>query len=94
MDCTLYVNQDGNAVVAGTITLDGTSVSGEYQDGFQTLVEDVLDTPNVVGDKVYDVDSDPGAWFNALPQMYHGSYMWASMVGQKPTVADILNARV
>jgi hypothetical protein len=40
---------------------------------------DLLETPNVSGDIKFNSHTQPEEWFDALPDQYHGSYMWAEM---------------
>src|ERR1700721_2038190 len=78
MLCELLVTTKEGQILAGVIKLkDDGSVSGDYSDGYENLVTNVMAAP-VLG---IERESDSKAWFDGLPKQYTGSYFRAAKVG-------------
>ncbi len=70
-------------MVAGTVILAAGQVSSESTDGYETLMESVLDHPVLVGGKRVALEDSPEDWFNGLPFQYDGSYLRARIIRNK-----------
>lgn len=74
-----------DVVIAGVAILTDETVSFEVNPGFERLMSNVIKHDVLVfgGARRVTRNEDPVTWFENLPYMYHGSYMWAEMVRHK-----------
>jgi hypothetical protein len=79
MQCEILISKRNGQLVAGTLSLDGGNVVAHANPGFETLMQNVMNSPVIHG-KRFMREDDPEGWFNALPYQYNGSYMRARMV--------------
>ncbi len=62
--------------LVGLVVLDGETISAKAANGYEVLMQSILEDPVYVDKKIYR-DKDPLAWFEGLPRQYHGSRIWA-----------------
>jgi hypothetical protein len=79
MKCEILISKRHGQVVAGTVSLDGGNIVAHANAGFETLMQNVMNSSVIHGERFTRKD-DPEGWFNALPYEYNGSYVRARMV--------------
>jgi len=78
--CEIWgLDRDGNKELMGRVMLQNGRLTSQYTEGHELAMTDLLETPNVSGDIKFNSHTQPEEWFDALPDQYHGSYMWAEM---------------
>ena len=78
--CDLYGrDQDGNRVLEGRVVMKGKALSGDPTPGHENQITEILSRKNVTAEGGIDPVENPKAWFEALPAMYQGTYLWAEM---------------
>ena len=81
--CEIWgLNQNAGSELIGRFRLDGDTLFSEYTEGHEMAISSIIETPNVSYDAKYDSYTQTEQWFDALPDMYHGSYIWATMIGE------------
>jgi hypothetical protein len=84
--CAIKLWESGGEVIAGTAMLEGGEVFFTVTAGNELLMSRIINGPVLLRNREgkitgkVTVDEDPVTWFENLPRMYHGSYMWAEMM--------------
>jgi hypothetical protein len=84
--CAIKLWEADGEVIAGTAMLEDGAVFFTVTPGYELLMSRVINGPVLLRDRERNItgkvtlDEDPVTWFENLPRMYHGSYMWAEMV--------------
>ena len=93
--CEIWTLTEQGEELMGNVLLDGTTLSYEFTPGRDDAMADLMQEANVSGDDVTFAASDPVAWFDALPQQYHGTRMWAQMAPETKQLKlkDILDGK-
>ena len=76
----VYVLSRGHRELAAVITLtDAGEIRGEARHGHDELMRSVLASHAIgKGGRRYERRRDPRGWLAALPNQYHGPYLWAA----------------
>jgi hypothetical protein len=80
--CSIFTTEAGEPVLAGTIKLKNGRIKGKpVNEDYQTLIDNVLARANLTekGTRSVTAESDPELWFEALPENWNGTYVWAEM---------------
>jgi hypothetical protein len=78
--CDFFRTYDNGQKAVVTVTLDDGKITGTAEDGFDTLLESILED-SVEGDDGEKIDpaEEPEAWFEALPYQYDNAYLRAEI---------------
>ena len=80
MRCEFLVSMKSGQVLAGTVTLDGKTVSQVASPGYESMMSEIVADGVFVDDQRVTATGDPEKWFANLPREYSGSHLRARMV--------------
>jgi len=71
--CDVLLTTNEGQLVAGTIVLDGGHVFGVPVQGYEALLQNILESPVVGPHGKFFREKTPVGWFEGLPYQYNGS---------------------
>jgi hypothetical protein len=86
MTCRLLVTEKDGQKLAATLTYSEGRISTLTEPGYGDALKEVLSRKHIViaGERVVSLEEDFKIWFEALPNVYGGSYLRAEIMEEKP----------